>query len=32
VHVTDPSGKIGDLVRVRITQAVTNSLKGTRLV
>ncbi len=28
VHVSDSLGKIGDLVRVRITQAVTNSLKG----
>ena len=26
VHVTDPSGRIGDLVRVRITGAMTNSL------
>ncbi len=26
VHVTDPSGRIGELVRVRITAALTNSL------
>jgi tRNA-2-methylthio-N6-dimethylallyladenosine synthase len=31
VHITDPNGKIGELVRVRITQTVTNSLKGQRL-
>jgi tRNA-2-methylthio-N6-dimethylallyladenosine synthase len=31
VHVTDSNGKIGELVRVRITQSVTNSLKGQRL-
>ena len=28
VHVTDPAGKVGDLVRVQITAAVTNSLAG----
>ncbi len=26
VHVTDPTGRIGELVRVRVTSAVTNSL------
>jgi len=28
VHVADPAGKVGDLVRVQITAAVTNSLAG----
>lgn len=32
VHVTDPTGQIGELVRVRITQSVTNSLKGQRVL
>ncbi len=31
VHITDPAGKIGELVRVRITASVTNSLKGERI-
>jgi tRNA-2-methylthio-N6-dimethylallyladenosine synthase len=31
VHVTDPAGKPGDLVRVRIVRAMTNSLEGQRL-
>ncbi len=31
VHVTDPKGKIGELVQVRITDSVTNSLKGQRI-
>lgn len=31
VHVTDPTAKIGELVRVRITASVTNSLKGERI-
>ncbi len=31
VHVTDPTGRVGELARVRITAAVTNSLAGTRL-
>lgn len=31
VHVTDPAGKIGELVRVKITDSVTNSLKGQRI-
>jgi tRNA-2-methylthio-N6-dimethylallyladenosine synthase len=31
VHVTDPGGRIGDLVRVRITGSVTNSLAGKRV-
>jgi len=31
VHVTDPAGKIGELVRVKITASVTNSLKGQRI-
>ena len=31
VHVADPDGKIGELARVRITAAVTNSLAGIRL-
>jgi tRNA-2-methylthio-N6-dimethylallyladenosine synthase len=30
VHVYDPKGRIGELVQVRITDAVTNSLKGER--
>ena len=28
VHVTDPTGKVGELARVKITAAVTNSLAG----
>ena len=31
VHVIDPTAKVGDLVRVRITAASTNSLAGERL-
>ncbi len=31
VHVTDPAGKAGDLVRVRIVASVTNSLSGERV-
>ncbi len=31
VHVDDPTGKVGELVRVRISAAVTNSLAGERL-
>ncbi len=31
VHVDDPSGSAGDLVRVRISAAVTNSLSGVRV-
>ncbi len=31
VHVNDPNGKIGELVRVKITESVTNSLKGVRV-
>jgi tRNA-2-methylthio-N6-dimethylallyladenosine synthase len=30
VHVTDPSGQIGELVRVRISASSANSLAGTR--
>lgn len=32
VHVHDPEGKAGDLVRVRITEALQNSLTGERIV
>ncbi len=31
VHVDDPSGKVGELVRVRILSSATNSLAGHRL-
>ena len=31
VHVMDPSAQVGDLVRVRIVKAMTNSLTGERL-
>ncbi|MBL4918292.1 tRNA (N6-isopentenyl adenosine(37)-C2)-methylthiotransferase MiaB [Szabonella alba] len=31
VHVTDPAGKVGDLVRVRVTASSTNSLAAERL-
>ncbi|NBE07685.1 tRNA (N6-isopentenyl adenosine(37)-C2)-methylthiotransferase MiaB [Paragemmobacter ruber] len=31
VHVTDPEGRVGDLVRVRITASAPNSLAGTRV-
>jgi tRNA-2-methylthio-N6-dimethylallyladenosine synthase len=31
VHVDDPTGKVGELVRVRISAAATNSLAGERL-
>lgn len=31
VHVTDPAGKVGDLVRVRIVAAAPNSLAGERI-
>jgi tRNA-2-methylthio-N6-dimethylallyladenosine synthase len=31
VHVNDPEGKPGDLVRVRILASSTNSLAGTRI-
>ena len=31
VHVDDPAGKLGELVRVRISAAATNSLAGVRL-
>lgn len=31
VHVDDPAGKVGDLVRVRISASATNSLAGVRL-
>ncbi|RUS60245.1 tRNA (N6-isopentenyl adenosine(37)-C2)-methylthiotransferase MiaB [Pseudorhodobacter sp. E13] len=31
VHVTDPTGKVGELARVRVTAAVTNSLAAERL-
>jgi tRNA-2-methylthio-N6-dimethylallyladenosine synthase len=30
VHVDDPSGKVGDLVKVRISVAMTNSLTGVK--
>lgn len=32
VHVTDPAGKVGEMVRVRITDAQTNSLGAVRLL
>jgi len=31
VHVTDPSGRVGELVRARITNAETNSLGAVRI-
>ncbi|MDB6452272.1 tRNA (N6-isopentenyl adenosine(37)-C2)-methylthiotransferase MiaB [Falsirhodobacter sp. 20TX0035] len=31
VHVTDPAAKVGDLVRVRITESTANSLAGVRV-
>ncbi len=31
VHVTDPDAKVGELVRVRVTGAVTNSLSAIRI-
>ena len=31
VHVTDPSARVGDLVRVRITSSAPNSLAATRI-
>lgn len=31
VHVTDPTARVGDLVRVRITASAPNSLAGTRI-
>jgi tRNA-2-methylthio-N6-dimethylallyladenosine synthase len=31
VHVDDPTGKVGELVTVRILSSVTNSLAGQRL-
>ncbi len=31
VHVTDPSGRVGDLVRVRITASASNSLAAERI-
>jgi tRNA-2-methylthio-N6-dimethylallyladenosine synthase len=31
VHVTDPMGQAGELVRVRITASSTNSLAGVRI-
>ncbi|MGQ0610193.1 MAG: tRNA (N6-isopentenyl adenosine(37)-C2)-methylthiotransferase MiaB [Paracoccaceae bacterium] len=31
VHVTDPAGRVGELVRVRITASSTNSLAGVRI-
>ena len=31
VHITDPAGKVGEMVRVRIIDAQTNSLGGVRL-
>ena len=31
VHVTDPTGRVGELVRVRITASSTNSLAGERI-
>ncbi|MBD1204073.1 MAG: tRNA (N6-isopentenyl adenosine(37)-C2)-methylthiotransferase MiaB [Rhodobacteraceae bacterium] len=31
VHVTDPSARVGDLVRVRITSSAPNSLAGLRI-
>ena len=31
VHVTDSTGRVGDLVRVRITASAPNSLAGTRI-
>ena len=32
VHVTDPSGKVGELVRARVTDAKSNSLAAERLI
>ena len=32
VHVTDPAGKVGELVRARVTESKTNSLAAQRLV
>jgi tRNA-2-methylthio-N6-dimethylallyladenosine synthase len=31
VHVTDPTGQVGDLVQARVTAAVTNSLSAVKL-
>jgi tRNA-2-methylthio-N6-dimethylallyladenosine synthase len=31
VHVTDPAGTPGELIRVRIVESSTNSLAGVRL-
>ena len=31
VHITDPAGRVGEMVRVRIIDAQTNSLGGVRL-
>jgi len=31
VHVTDPQGRVGEIVKVRITAASSNSLAGTRM-
>jgi len=31
VHVNDPDGRVGELVRVRVTESVTNSLGAVRL-
>jgi tRNA-2-methylthio-N6-dimethylallyladenosine synthase len=31
VHVTDPGGMPGELIRVRIVESATNSLAGLRL-
>jgi tRNA-2-methylthio-N6-dimethylallyladenosine synthase len=31
VHVADSDGKVGELVRVRIVAASTNSLEGVRI-
>jgi tRNA-2-methylthio-N6-dimethylallyladenosine synthase len=31
VHVTDPAGKVGQLVRVRVTESKSNSLAGVPL-
>ncbi|MDZ4134096.1 MAG: TRAM domain-containing protein, partial [Paracoccaceae bacterium] len=32
VHVSDPQGQVGQLVRVRITESSANSLAGTLIV
>jgi tRNA-2-methylthio-N6-dimethylallyladenosine synthase len=32
VHVDDAAGRVGELVRVRVTASVTNSLAGVRIL